>query len=139
MTPHQFFPLVQDRVTAVVSPQVKVLVGEDPESFTVGYVIIWPSPGTALDDRTIDGRMGAEATDLSFQVTAASHQSVNLLRILQDVNTALTDARVGGRLIQPDTIINRAVTPLQDDTVRPVRHYMATTWHTTLTRSTTDA
>lgn len=143
MTPAQFFQALHTHVDTVIPPHVPVSVGEAPdfkydEPFHP-YVVIWPNPGTTLDDRTVDGRMGSEATDLSFQVTAVAPDVMTLLHVTSDVNAALTDVHIGGHLVRPDVIVNRAVNPLKDESLRPVRYYMATTWQTNLNRSTANA
>lgn len=139
MTPHQFYTELKTHVTAVVGkPWVPVAVGEAPDDADL-YIVIWPAPGTPVDDRAVTNLMGTEATALDFQVTAVADSPGNLLLLMQDVTAALTEVIIGGHLVRPDVITNRAVRPFRDETLRPVRHYMATTWHTTLTRSTTNA
>lgn len=142
MTPAQFFQALHTHVDAVMPPHVLVSAGEAPdykndEPFHP-YVVIWPNPGTAIDDQPIDGRMGTEATDLTFQVTTVAPDVMTLLYITSDVNAVLTDVRIGGHPVRPDVIVNRAVNPLKDESLRPVRYYMSTTWQTNLTRSTPD-
>lgn len=137
MTPEEFFETLKSHVDDVVDDWVVVTLGEAPDEKVQQYVIIWPSPGTSLDERAVTGRMGNEATDLTFQLTTAAPTSMGLLYTMQQVNAALTETLIGGHLIRPDVVTNRAATPLQDDTVRPSRHYMATTWQTQLTRSHT--
>ena len=138
MTPRAFFETLQEHVDALTPKHVLVGVGEAPpyrqdENFHP-YVILWPSPGTPLDERTVTGRMGGEASDLTFQVTVAAPDNMALLSAAQDVTDALTDTRIEGSIIRPDSVFNRAARPLKDDSLRPVRHYMVTTWGTQLTR-----
>lgn len=139
MTPEEFFKAVKNQVDAVTPPHVQVTLGEPPD-YPEGhmihpYVIIWPTPGTALDERLVDGRMGQEATDISFQATAAGPDPLSTMQVTADLAAALQDTVIGGSIIRADTIANREARPIADDTVRPVRYYTATTWQTQLTRS----
>lgn len=138
MTPRAFFETLQEHVDALTPDHVLVEVGKAPpyrqdENFHP-YVILWPAPGTPLDDRTVTGMLGQDATDLTFQVTVAAPDSLTLLSAMQDVTHALTDTRIGGNIIRPDSIANRAAHPLKDESLRPIRHYVATTWETQLAR-----
>lgn len=139
MSPVEFFTAVIAHVDSLTPPHVAVdskAPPYDPGKGFQPYVIIWPTPGTALNEHTVSGHIGQDGTDLSFQVTTAAPDVMTLLRVTTDVTNALTDARIGGRLVHPDVIVNRAVTPLTDESLRPVRHYMATTWQTQLKRIT---
>lgn len=141
MTPAKFFRQVADHVRAVTPDHVQVTLGAAPD-YPDGtpihpYVIVWPTPGTALDEQFIDGRMGAEATDISFQVTAAGPDPMSTMHVTADLAAALQDTIIDGAIIRADVIANREARPLADDTVRPVRYYTATTWQTQLTRSKT--
>lgn len=143
MTPVEFFEAVRTLVDQVTPPHVQVTLGQPPDypdgRMIHPYVIIWPTPGTTIDDRLIDGRMGAEATDISFQATAAGPDSLSAMQVTDDLAAALQDTIIGDAIIRADVIANREARPLADDTVRPVRYYTATTWQTQLTRSTTNA
>lgn len=139
MTPAEFFQTVKTWVDQATPPHVQVHLGQAPD-YTPGervhpYLIIWPTPGTALDERLVDGRMGTEATDISFQVTAAGPDAITVLHVTGDLVAALQDTVLGGAIIRADTITNREARPLPDETVRPVRYFLATTWQTQLTRS----
>jgi hypothetical protein len=133
MTPLEFFEALRTHVAQALPSRIPVGFNKAPDQ-SIDYVVIWPAPGTPVDDPTVNNLMGTEATALDFQVTAVSDQPIMLLQIMQRLTAALTETMVARHLVRPDVITNRAVRPLRDETRTPVRHYMVTTWQTTLTR-----
>lgn len=134
MSVASMYDTVRQRVQAVVNNKTNVSIGTAPNE--APYVIIWPAPGTAVGEYRVDGTVGNEATQVTFQVTTAAPNALYLLDITRRVTAALTDLRIHNRLVQPDVVANRAALPLLDDTVSPARHYIATTWQITMKENT---
>lgn len=98
------------------------------------YLVVWPSPGTAVDDEPVAGGPDLTGQYVRFTITAAAGDPLTVLRLLDDFIPHLTGCPIGDGIIRPDVDQQNNARILVDPDVRPARHYMPTEWWTQITR-----
>ncbi|WBL18517.1 hypothetical protein [Citricoccus sp. NR2] len=128
---------------AAVGTRAIVYLGHVPDSHPTipdsnglprPYLVVWPSPGTAIDDEPVAGGPDLTGQHVRFTITAVAHDPTTVLRVLDDIRPQLTGCPVGDGIIRPDVEQQNSVRPLVDPDIRPARHYMPTDWWTQITR-----
>lgn len=89
------------------------------------YAVLWAGMGDDIPaERDLTGLAAADVLDWRPQVTVVAANASICRDASRDVLATLRNLHVGGGWLIPDADYNRQLTPIPDNTVTPVRHYM---------------